>query len=178
MTGNGFYNRIESLTPRLQKLAEVYSQNTYQTADDLYQSMIVVLIERQAADPTFAEQSNSYIVDAGRKAICLPAMRRAGVESKHTFEEPVVFDGDADDNFFETVAGPGINPEMAVINLEQALSLAEKIRSLSDREREVLTLTVKGVPAKTIAAGFGISPSAVTIYKNRAVAKLQAAVIQ
>jgi RNA polymerase sigma factor (sigma-70 family) len=168
------YARIKKLSEQLQKMAEYFSKGNYQTADDLYQSMIVALIERQAADASFVEQNDSYILDAARKSVCLPTMRRARLESKRTVEEPSM--ADSDETYFDTVAGPGINPEQAYLKLEQALVLAGAIRDMSDREREVLTLTVKGVPTKTIAADFGISPAAVSIYKSRAVSKLQAAV--
>lgn len=170
--------RIEILSPRFTKMAEYYAKGTYQTAEDLYQSMIVHLLERQAADHNFCRQKDSYILDAGRKKVCWPALRRAAVENKYTTGEPEIkLDDENNDNFFDTFASPEVEPETACENLEQALALAEVIREhLSGREREVLSLVVKGVSTSEIASAFGISSSAVSVYKRRVAAKLRTAV--
>ena len=169
------YSRIDVLSPRLSKMANIYATSAHQTPDDLYQSMVLHLIERQAIDPTFCQQNDSYILDAGRKRVCFPAIRRAGVESKYTCGEPEPVDGDDEDYYFDTIAAPGVNPERAVENLEQAAEIAKVIRKgLSGREGEVLSLVVAGVSTSEIASQFGITPAAVSVYKRRIANKVQA----
>ena len=164
--------RIESLSPRFMKMAACYAGGTVETAEDLYQSMVVHLLERQAADPAFAEQSDSYLLDAGRKSVCWVALRRAVTVKKHTFSEPELLDND-DDSFFDTLPAPGVNPEIAVENLEQSLALAKVLReNLSKKEQEVLGMAVEGVPTGEIAARLNTSTAAVGVYKRRIANKL------
>jgi RNA polymerase sigma factor (sigma-70 family) len=154
-------------------MAQVYSTSTVFDAEDLFQQMIVTLLERDAADPNFSKQNDSYILDAGRKAVCLPALKRARIEVKYTLAEPVTEDGEY---FFDTIAGPGVNPEAAVIRLEEVKALAKATRSLTKRETEVIGLIASGVPSKTIAADFGINKAAVSIHRSNAIRKFQEAI--
>lgn len=169
-----FESTIERLTPKLQNMAAVYSQSTHQDTEDLFQAMLLTLCERQAANPDFINQTDSYILDAGRKAVLFPAIKKARTEVKFTVEEPV--DPESEDSFFDTIAGPGVNPEIAVIRLEEALAAAKALRSLTGREREVLSLLVNNVRSKQISEDLGITKSAVSIHRSNVIAKLQAAI--
>jgi RNA polymerase sigma factor (sigma-70 family) len=169
------YDRIEELTPKMKKLAASFA-NVTNDPDDIYQSMVVTLIERQEKNPTFCQQNDSYILDAGRKAVCFPVLRRSKIESRYTCAEPELVD--SDDNFFDTVASNDETPEAAYENMEQAQAMAEIIRSsLSDRERAVLGLVVKGISTSEIAIQLHTSPQAVSVFKSRVIAKLQAGIL-
>ena len=50
---------------------------------------------------------------------------------------------------------------------------AEKLASLTEREREVLDHAARGLHGKEIAAALGISPRTVEVHKSRIMAKLQ-----
>lgn len=170
------YAKIERLDPKIRKMAQVYGQQTYYGTDDLYQQMVLTLIERSNTDPTFCQQTDSYILDCGRKYAFKPAQHRLAVENKYAASEPVLDDADDADDWFDTFASSEESPEAAYESLEQALAVAEILRSqLSGREQEVLSLVVKGVSTKEIASQFGVTPAAVSIYKSRIVAKVQAA---
>ncbi len=53
-------------------------------------------------------------------------------------------------------------------------AIAERIASLSERERQVLEGLVAGHPNKVIAAALGISPRTVEVYRANLMAKMQA----
>lgn len=163
---------ISEISPKLTKMAAAYSQSTYESQDDLYQSMIVHLLERQAADATFFEQKESYIIDAGRKGVCWAALRKAQTRDKYFYEVPDTAD-EFEDDYFDMFQSDEPNPEIACENLEDAIRLADIIRDeLSGREREVLSLVVAGTKTGTIAAKLGVSAAAVSVYKSRIVKKV------
>lgn len=174
---SSIHTRIEQLTPRLSKIAAIHARATNETADDLFQAMVVHLLERQQADPNFCNQNDSYLLDAGRKQVCWNAVRRTGIEAKYITAEPVIeTDEGGDDSFFDTLPDPYPNPEVAQENLEQALAIAQVVREqLSDREREVVALAVSGVSNKQICAMYGFSTATVSVYKRRAAEKIRSA---
>lgn len=163
---------ISTISPKLTKMAAAYSHSTYESQDDLYQSMVVHLLERQAENPTFFEQKESYILDAGRKGVCWAALRKAQTRDKYFTEVPDTAD-EFEDDYFDTFLSDEPNPEVACENLEDAIRLAGIIRDdLSGREREVLSLVVAGNKTSTIAAKLGVSSAAVSVYKSRIVGKI------
>lgn len=166
------YDVIAAVSPKLQKMAAAYSQSTYESQDDLYQSMVVHLLERQVADPTFFEQKESYIIDAGRKAVCWAALRKGQTRDKYFADVPADA-SELDDDYFDTFVSDEPNPEIACENLEEAIRLAGIIReSLSNRERQVLSLVVAGTKTGEIAEKLGVSAAAVSVYKSRIVGKI------
>jgi len=52
---------------------------------------------------------------------------------------------------------------------------AEALRTLSDRERQVLILVVEGRTSKEIARIVGVKPASVDTYRSRIMAKLDVA---
>jgi RNA polymerase sigma factor (sigma-70 family) len=52
---------------------------------------------------------------------------------------------------------------------------AEALRTLSDREREVLILVVEGRTSKEIARIVGVKPASVDTYRSRIMTKLEVA---
>lgn len=166
--------RILELAPRIRAMARIYANSTLETEDDLFQDVVLHLLERQAKDPEFSAQNDSYILDAGRKRICWPKMRRKRVHDKYITGEPKAEDDNLD-GWLDSVSGNEINPEEAVVNLEGAAAIAENLRKLSRREREVLSLVVSGVRTGEIAVRFGCSPAAISVYKRRAANKISAA---
>lgn len=56
----------------------------------------------------------------------------------------------------------------------RAADVAARMERLSERERQVLELVVAGKPNRDIAAGLGISPRTVEVFKARMMEKMQA----
>lgn len=77
----------------------------------------------------------------------------------------------ADDRFLEAV-------RTAIARLPDDKSdvpdVHERLRHLSDREREVLACMIKGSPNKTIASELGISVRTVEVHRGRVIAKMGA----
>ena len=55
------------------------------------------------------------------------------------------------------------------------LTLADEIATLSDREREVVGLVIRGMTSRDIAAATGLQPKSVEIYRSRILKKLHVA---
>jgi two-component system response regulator FixJ len=58
--------------------------------------------------------------------------------------------------------------------MEDAATLRARLDSLSERERQVLSAVVAGLPNKTIGFDLGISPRTVEVHRANIMSKMQA----
>jgi two-component system, LuxR family, response regulator FixJ len=79
-----------------------------------------------------------------------------------------------DDRVLEAVRSALTKQPVVAGRTPEEIAISERIESLSQRERQVLTGLVAGQPNKTIAFELGISPRTVEVYRANVMTKMQA----
>lgn len=79
-----------------------------------------------------------------------------------------------DDRVLEAVRSALTKQPVGAGRTPEEIAISERIESLSQRERQVLTGLVAGQPNKTIAFELGISPRTVEVYRANVMTKMQA----
>lgn len=137
-------DRIAGLHPLIRRRAEYTSYRYYQghiPADDIFQEANLAICQKALADPTFLEQTDSYVVTAGIWA-AQEAARRA---LKH--EPPTLLDDD------DGPAGTLTAPEA---DLDLSLAVREALDRLDDTARTVAAMLMQGYRKSEIADRLGI----------------------
>ena len=157
--------RIEKLTSRLQfKAAAIANQvNTGTTPEDVFQHMVLALIERAKQAPEFAEQTDAYLMQyATWKA-------QNKVQANRTYTRYVGDDGvivaedDGDEiTEIELRSADTWTPEDAFIKSETDKELLAVLSSLSLENQKVVKMLYTGYTKAEIADSLKISRAAVS----------------
>jgi RNA polymerase sigma factor (sigma-70 family) len=157
--------RIEKLTSRLQfKAAAIANQvNTGTTPEDVFQHMVLALIERAKQAPEFAEQTDAYLMQyATWKA-------QNKVQANRTYTRYVGDDGvivaedDGDEiTEIELRSADTWTPEDAFIKSETDKELLAVLSSLSVDNQKVVKMLFTGYSKAEIADSLKISRAAVS----------------
>ena len=168
------YNeRLGALMPKIQMIAKRYAgDQTGAKADELEADMIYSIIERQDKDPQFLSSKNndSYILHYARY-IPWAYINKKILANKHEVEIDGVKHEQAADKLLSWDACSDLQ------RAEWALDLADALGDLSKRESQVIALVAHGYATGHIAEMMGVSSPAICSYRNRAIKKLQAAVL-
>lgn len=159
--------KLSHLLPIINQMGWRYARPTGLDADEVANEIVLAILERQAKDPNFMNQTDSYILHAGRYA-AWRQMDRNSTDAKY------VADGDFD-LMTEEIPDDELGIEEMLTRAEEAITLALAIEQLSDRERSVVTLAAAGITTGEMAQTFECSPAAISGYKSRAVRKLTGA---
>jgi len=89
------------------------------------------------------------------------------VRARHAAENP--FDADLE----AKLAAPARDAEQDLLERERMLSFHRAVEALSDQQKRCLFLRMEGLRYPEIAAAMGISPSAVSEFLRRAMARLK-----
>ena len=144
---------FEDLTPKLQTLSQAFAPMTLDgDPEDIYQEMALTLLEREQTSPDFSDQTESYIVHAGRMRAWTLARDRQIFNRHNAF---VSDDPESDDSWFDMFPGHEDDPEEALIRKQELAAIVGSMRLLSRREGEILSLVVVGVRASEISERTG-----------------------
>jgi len=106
------------------------------------------------------------ITGHGDVPMAVAAMKAGAVDF---IEKPV-----EDEVLIEAIKRAASQLEVHVAPVEDAATLRARAETLSDRERQVMTAVVAGLPNKTIAHDLGISPRTVEVHRANIMSKMQA----
>lgn len=153
-----FNNRLETLAPKLQHIARAtVGTLSEHDADDLYQTIVLKLIERAQQDPTFAQRSDTeLLVFAQWRARHKASLGR--IYTKYVENETIHTDDDGSEiSNFELLSSDEPSPEEATIENQEISALQEAINNLAPRQRQFAILLYKGYTQTEAAAEMGIS---------------------
>jgi RNA polymerase sigma factor (sigma-70 family) len=158
-------DRIEKLTSRLQLKAAVIANqlNTGTTPEDVFQHMVLALIERAKQTPEFAEQTDAYLMQfATWKA-------QNKVQANRTYTRYVGDDGvivaedDGDEiTQIELETAETWTPEDACVQSETEKELLAVLSSLSLENQKVVRMLYTGYSKAEIADSLKISRAAIS----------------
>lgn len=161
---------LVDLYPKFRKIASVYANSTLDEAEDIAQDMILACLEKQAENPEFLNQNESYILHQGRYQAW------ARLRDTKTFEKHAYYVDMSDDDE-ELGYREFRDPEDVLIEKEELEALVAAASDLSSQEKTVVSLVVSGLGTNQIAEKLGVTAAAVSGYKARAIRKFQKAVL-
>lgn len=169
---------ITNLTPRLQRKARKYAASAPgQDADDIYQEMMLSLIERANEEPEFLDQTEAYITNHCEWTGGRHVATKSRIYSKYVEAEPETTndEGEAIDWVETLIFDNGNNPERQLLRKEQTAKLQEAIKTLGQDNQMVVKMLFEGRKQKEIAAAMHITPAAVSQRKTYIASQLRAA---
>jgi DNA-directed RNA polymerase specialized sigma24 family protein len=137
-------DRIAGLHPLIRRRAEYTSYRHYQgraPAEDIFQEANLAICQKALADPTFLEQTDSYVATAGIWA----AQDASGRALK--YEPPTLLDDDT--GLADTIAAPETD-------LDLSIAVREALDGLDGTARTVATMLMQGYRKAEIARHVGI----------------------
>lgn len=151
-------DRINTLLPKLQIAAlKIGGASEY---EDVYQSMIVSLIDRADEAPEFAQQSDAYLMQ-----FATWRGQNLGVTYRKHIQEDCIFSNDEDDETTSLVEMSAITlttPEDLLVEDETAVELLDLVASLTPENQKIVKMLYAGYSKTEIAASMGISKPAVS----------------
>ncbi|GLZ30165.1 hypothetical protein Lesp02_23550 [Lentzea sp. NBRC 105346] len=165
---NGDLRAIERLLASIRPLVVRYcrarvgrQERSFTSADDVAQEVCMAVLK---ALPTYRDQKRSFIAFVyGIAAHKVADAHRSAARNR---SEPVP----------ELPDAPGIEagPEQRALRSELSDQLAQLLRILSERHREILLLrVVAGLSAEETAEAVGLTPGAVRVAQHRALVRLR-----
>jgi RNA polymerase sigma factor (sigma-70 family) len=151
--------------------------NEWDTPEDVEQAAVVAILEREAKDPSFSLQTQSYQVHAGRYAAwaSVRSGQRRGQHESSSSKLAAGLQYELEDDYLDTLVGETLSLEDHLERAEQAVTIAKALETLSPQESKVLEMVVDGLGTGDIAKALGVSAPAVSCYKNRIVKKITVA---
>lgn len=162
-----FNDRIVALTPALRRIARatVGTLSEYD-AEDLYQTIVLKMLERAAQDPAFAQKSDTELLTFAQWR----ARSKAGagrIYTKYVEPEKFYHDDEGDEiSFLELIPSNALDPEEAVIAAEGLTAIEDLIQSLDPANRKIIYLLYQGYNQVEIAAALNVTRSAVNQRKS------------
>ena len=157
--------KIEKLTPTLSHKAQFLAlASPEDDADDMFQEMVLQVIEHSEKDSNFCEQTDNYIiwdaVHTGGKG----AARKSRTYGKYVDAEPQIAanDDDEDMGWVDSLADTSGNPEELFIESEEIDNLSAAISALSPDNQRIVTMLYQGYNQNEISEALGIGKSAVS----------------
>jgi RNA polymerase sigma factor (sigma-70 family) len=160
--------RLDALAPRLRRKASaLQSGSPEHDADDLYQEMVLALLERAARSPAFADQADAYLLQYAEWTA------RHACEKSRTYTRIVGEDDDpagSRPTTFDLLPAHEPSPEAACIHTEQIEALARAVSELAPRDQVIVKMIYLGHQEVDIARHLNVSKSAVS-HRKRAIAQ-------
>ena len=159
--------RIEGLAPRLQKKAAyLQHMSPSQTSDDLYQEMVMALLDRMSKEPSFVNQKDGYLLQyadwVARKNGQADRTYRSYVDAM-----PVMIGDDGETTaILEFIASDTPTPEQMQVFAEDADALMSIVRDLSPENQTLVKMLYYGHEQVEIAKVLGITKGAVSQRKK------------
>lgn len=153
-------SRISDLTPALQGKARAFATPEF-TAEDVFQAIVVALIEKANEDPSFAEQGDGYIIRHAEWT-ARHLNRNARTYGKYVDEERITLDDNAEAvSDFELIIDAGSVEEIADMN-EKLGELKSSLKEMTPANRKIAYLLFIGYSKSEIADELKISRPAVS----------------
>ena len=116
------------------------------------------------ADPTFCEQTDSYIIWDAVHSGGKRAARKSRTYGKYVDAEPQIAanDDDEDMDWVDSLADTSGNPEELFIESEEIDNLSAAISALSPDNKKIVTMLYQGYSQNEISEALGIGKSAVS----------------
>lgn len=166
---------LDSLLPELKKTASILALRSYDIeAEDLFQEMCLVILEKAQSDPEFMEQKPNYI----KGQAWFVGLRR--LEKTYTYRRHIVrnsaamraIDSQALDLFeslsevIEETDLSGQEPRQVETSLVRSWEMAEVFATLDAKNQTIVQGLFIGLEGREIAEEIGISPAAVSQRKK------------
>jgi len=171
LTAQKVNSRIETLEPRLTAIAKKISTYGPIEWEDLYQTMLKGLLERNMVDSNFFEQTDAYILKYG-EFMARHSAQKARVYLKYVDEEGFEIDpedGSEEESYSldlmvgrERIQASIENVERTTETSELCDAILEGCDELSETNLQIITLLYMGYKKVEIAKELGISKPAVT----------------
>lgn len=173
LSAAAFHTRLEILTPTLRRIARasVGAASEHQ-ADDLFQTIILKLLERAAADPSFAERPDQELITfaiwrARSKA-------EAGrIYTRYCPNEEYIPDDDGElTPELELIPDTTQNPETLVIAAETVRGVGAIITDPTDRV--ITSMLVQGYNGVEIGSALGVTKGTISQHRTKIAATVTA----
>ena len=171
--------KLEAIDAKMWQIAKkCANQDPEATVEDMYQYLLLALIERQKSDPEFFEQTESYVVKYAY-FMGTNLARKSRIYLRIVDDAGNVIDPDSNDEDEDTQVElenrekllQKINlVEQDVLRIELVEAIAEAMETLSDDNRKVVEMLYLGYRKSEIAEELNISKPAVT-YRIETIAK-------
>lgn len=150
---------LSSVSGRLKSIASRYASDHLE-AEDIYQDMVVGLLEQAHKDPSFPKQTKSYIC-AKAGFLAMHAVRAKNIYRRYV-ESVSAKPQEADQVHIDSFTSQSINPEKAVEQAEEAFRILDAIKRLSARDQAIVKMAYVGLSNAEIANKLGVSRAAIT----------------
>lgn len=164
-----FQDRLLTLAPRLKIAARsAVGTGSEYDADDLYQTIMLKLLEQNAQDPTFSQQTDQHLINFANWRARNQA-HKGRIYTRYVDAEPAAIDEDGDEtSLFEMlVAADEPAVEDACISRLEVERIVKAVEDLDPADRQIVYMLSQGASGKEIAAALRISAPAVCQKKAR-----------
>jgi RNA polymerase sigma-70 factor (ECF subfamily) len=158
---------LESIRPVIVRYCRARvgrQERTFASADDVAQEICLAVL---TALPTFRDQGRPFLAFVfGIASHKVADAHRAAAKNR---AEPMSEVPDVEE--------PSAGPELRAVLSDMSTRMGELLRTLSERQREILVLrVVMGMSAEETASAIGSTPGAVRVAQHRALAQLRKAI--
>ncbi len=153
--------RIEALQPRLKARANrIYSPCHDQ--EDIFQEMVVALLEKAAREPGFADQTDAYLLNYATWVGGKRNAEKAFTYNRYVLSEGAVQNDEGDEtSTLEFIPASTPTPEEAAISDEDSRRFLEGIENLTAEQQKIVVMLYLDYNQTEISRRLGVTRQAI-----------------